>query len=411
MADAFVGRQPIFDRSLNVFGYELLFRGAGGNRADFADGNQATSQVMVNTFLDIGLNTLVGNATAFINLTESFIRGDSPLPFPPRRVVLEVLEDVAPSEEVIAALERLSQEGYALALDDYDFREELAPLLERVDYIKVDLMALGGRNLKASVAGLRRTRPRIKLLAEKIETRAEFEHCRAIGFDYFQGFFLSRPTVVAGKAVAANRLTLIQLLARLQDPNTDMREAERLLAQDLPLVHRLLRYINSAHFSLANKVDSIKRAVTLLGFRTIRNWASLILLSRLSDKPPELLKSTLIRARMCELLAEQAGAGDRDQYFLVGLLSALDAMLDRPMDELLASLPLVEPVKAALLRREGELGNTLQWVLDFETAAWERLIDAPFSAEQFSAAYLEALRWSATTGALTDGEADAESGR
>lgn len=389
----FVGRQPIFNRQQNVVAYELLYRANMDNQALFGDGDLATSEVIINSVLDIGLHSIVGKRTAFFNLTGNFIRGDHPLPLDNRQVVLEILEDVVPDEKLIEGMRELARQKFIIALDDFEYRDELAPLLEIAHIVKLEVMGRSREDLEQRIAQLRPFK--LKLLAEKVESHEEFELCKALGFDYFQGYFLCRPNVIEGKSLPANRLVIMRLLASLQAPDIDMEELEQLIIQDVSLTYRLLRYINSAALSLPNKIDSVHRALLMIGVKTIKNWVSLLLLSRIDNKPMELMRTALIRARMCELLAEQTGhRAEREQYFTCGLFSVLDALMDRPLSELLDELPLSEHIKLAVNEYQGELGHLLQQVIDYERGDWEALRESGISTQEYRRCYLEAVVWS-----------------
>ena len=229
MLDVFVGRQPIYDRRLNVIGYELLFRSHDADRAEFADGDRATSQVILNTFMEIGLERLVGNGLAFINLTRSFILEKHPIPLLNDRVVLEVLEDITVDEELVSALQLLSGRGYKIALDDVVNPRDLGPLLDIADIVKLDLADIERARLGEYADILRQHN--VKLLAEKVETPDVFSICRGHGFDYFQGYFLCRPNVVSGRRMPGIRLSILRLLARLHAPDIDFRELEEISKQ------------------------------------------------------------------------------------------------------------------------------------------------------------------------------------
>ena len=389
----FVGRQPIFNRAQKVVAYELLYRGNGSSQnAEFSDGDSATSEVIINSVLDIGLESIVGKRTAFFNLTSSFIRGDHPLPLDNAQVVLEILEDVVPDEQLIAGMRELARQNYIIALDDFVYREELVPLLEIAHIVKLDVMGLSREMLEQRVAQLKPYK--LKLLAEKVETHEEFELCKELGFDYFQGYFLCRPNIVEGKSLPANRLVIMRMLAALQKPDIDMEEMEQLIIQDVSLTYRLLRYINSAAFALPNKIDSVHRALLMIGTKVIKNWVSLLLMSRIDDKPMELMRTALIRARMCELLAELAGLrSEREQYFTCGLFSVLDAMMDRPLAELLDALPLSDELKLALIEKQGGSGEVLGQVLNYEKGAWGALSHTGTSTHDYRQCYLSAVIW------------------
>lgn len=387
----FVGRQPIFNRKQQVVAYELLYRAGLENNAGSFDGDRATTDVIINSVLDIGLESLVGKRTAFFNLTGNFIRGDHPLPLDNRQVVLEVLEDISLDQGVLDGLKSLVDKRYIIALDDFVFRPETVPLLELAHIVKLEVMGQDHATLSERVAQLKPYK--VKLLAEKVETYEEFMLCKKLGFDYFQGYFLCKPHVVEGKSLPANRLVVLSLLGKLQDPNADIAELEQLIIQDVSLTYRLLRYINSAYFGLSKEIESVHRALVLIGINTIKNWVTLLLMSRIDDKPRELMRTALVRARMSELLAEEIGHKEKDQYFTCGLLSVIDALMDRPMDELLAQLPLSTAVKEALLGGKGELGDALESVLAYEKGAWQALAHTPLTPQQYRHSYLEAVMW------------------
>ena len=403
MDDIFVGRQPIYNNKLEVMAYELLYRSNQENHAQFLDGDVATTEVIINAFLEMGLEQLVGRYPAFINLSRAFIVGDRPLPLSHKRVVLEVLEDIEPDAELIEALRKLARQGYIIALDDFVHRPEFEPLLELAHIVKVDVLGVEPEVLAQRVNRLRRGN--LKLLAEKVETHEQFEHCKQLGFDYFQGYFFCKPNVVQRRVNPANRLVLLGLMAELQHPQTDLQKLEQLVAQDATLTYRLLRYVNSPCVAMRRKIESLRRALVIIGSNTIKNWITLILLTRLDDKPRELMVTALVRAKMCELLGAAHNEHGLDRFFTVGLLSTLDAMLDKPIEELLEGLPLVDEIKAALLRYEGLLGSVLRRVLNYEQGAWGELGTA-LTAGVYQQSYLEAVQWANDSiTALIDGNA------
>lgn len=392
MTELFLARQPIYDRTLNVHGYEILYRSSLENRARVIDGEQATSQVILDTLMEVGLDGLVGNKLAFVNFTRAFLLTDTPLVLPVGRVVVEVLEDAKIDDDLIVALRNLVSLGYPVALDDFFFREELSELVALASIVKLDILQhADAADLERHVAALRRFP--VKLLAEKVETQAQFEMCFRLGFDYFQGYFFCQPRVIKRNRVPANRLNTLRLLSKLQNPKTEFKHLEEIIAQDVTLSYRLLRYINSAFFGLRKKMESVHRAIVYLGYRNIRTWATVIALSGIDDKPSELVTIAMVRARMCELLADTHHQQDRDSYFTVGLFSVLDAMLDQTMAQVLESLPLADAVDAALLQREGHLGETLQCVLDYERGNWEAVEKSGFDSERLKNAYLQAIAW------------------
>jgi EAL and modified HD-GYP domain-containing signal transduction protein len=395
MQDFFLGRQPIFNRDLNIFAYELLFRRSKVEAADVSDGDQATADVVVSAFVDLGLDRVAGDAYAFINCTRAFMISDEHLPFPQGRVVFEVLEDVEPTPETLKGLRSLVDQGYRIAIDDYTFCGERDELLELAHIVKVDIPKVDCEGLAEKVANLHAKG--IKVLAEKVETPDDFDFCRSAGFDYFQGYFLSRPKVIKGRRLAANRLGVLQLLAKLQDPDVSVEEVTHILSEDVTLSYRILRLVNSAFFGLPRKVESIHQAVVYLGLSVIKNWSALLITSGVEDKPRELLKTATVRAQMCRNIAIALGDENPDLYFTVGLFSTLDALMDLPLEEVLEQLPLSDSVIGALLRREGSAGRALTWTLAYEGWRWGDIAREEIDPQILSDAYLEALAWADQT--------------
>lgn len=391
MLDIFVGRQPIYDRNLEVFAYELLFRAGMENQADFQDADRATSEVILNTFMSIGLDNIVGEKMAFINLTRSFVLGKYLLPLPHTRIGLEILEDIEVDTPLIESVRTLAAQGYIIVLDDFVYHDKLRALVDMADIIKIDILALGRERSREHVSLLRDYHT--KLLAEKVETQEDFDFCKELHFDYFQGYFFCQPKVIKGQRIPTNRLATLQLLSKLQNPDTDVQELETLISQDVSMSYKLLRCINSSFYSLPRTVESIRQALIILGNQWLKTWASFILLSSIDDKPHELLQTALVRAKMCELLAAETRKDNKETFFTVGLFSVLDALMDRPMDEVLNALPVSDDIRSALLHCEGPLGRTLYCVLMYERGAWDNIGNCGTSRERITQAYLEALSW------------------
>ena len=393
----FVGRQPIYDRRLEVIAYEVLFRRGAVAQADVLDGDHATAQVLLNTFLEIGLDAVVGQQRAFINCTRGMLLQDMVQVFPPERVGIEVLEDIVVDSDLLVAVRGLATQGYLIALDDFHYQDALRPLLELADVVKLDICALDRPRLDEHVTLLRAYD--VKLLAEKVETHDDFQYCKDLGFDYFQGYFFCRPDLITGRRTPLNRLALLQLLAELQRPEVEFRTLEALCSRDAALSYKLLRIINSAFYGLPRKVESIRHALHLLGLKTLTTWASLLLLARIDTKPHELLRTAMVRAKMCEQLGQAMGQDGSETFFLVGLFSVLDALLDHPLPEVLAALPLADAISQALLHHEGVLGATLRCVLAYERGTWEEVHDLGLAPEVLMHAYLAAIAWTTATSA------------
>ena len=391
--NVYVGRQPIFDRTLNVYAYELLYRPANLQEQSKVKGcgDCATTLTIINTFVEIGLERLVRNKRAAFNLTETFLLEENRIPFTPQQVILEILEDIPVTAPLISAVKRLSEAGYTIALDDYIYNPAHAPLLHLADIVKIDLTLLDKAGIEQHVRELRQYD--VKLLAEKIETPQEYTMCVNLGFDYFQGFFLSHPQTIAAEKMPANRLTILNLLAVLQNPDSENEELAEAINTDVTTSYKLLKMINSAAFNLPRKVESIQHGVMLLGRRKLSSWATMMALSNLNDRPVEILRSAMIRAKMCELLAETAGIRQAESYFTVGLFSALDLIMQQPLHKLLAPLPLSSEIVAALLNHEGILGEALTCAMAYEVGDWPNVHFASLDSQQILIANIEAVTW------------------
>ncbi len=362
-----VGRQAIFNGQLDVFAYELLYRDASG-RNSMTNGDRASSLTLLNAFIEIGLDRIIGPNKAFINVTRHFFVDMPAIPFSPDRVVLEILEDTIVDDALIAGIARMRSEGFEVAIDDYAFQPELAPLLPLVDYIKVEVRPDGLAELERQMPALRATAA--TLLAEKVETAEQFERLSAMGFDCFQGFFFARPKLIRSHRLHEGAAMLMRLLARLNDPAVSIDEVVYLVSQDPGLSFKILRYINSAAVGMRKKVDSIQRAVILMGLQRIRAWASLFAMSGLKGRPMELLNMGILRANLCEQFSRLCGRGDPETAYTVGLLSILDALLAQPIEQLMQDLPLTDEIRQAIVSRAGRYGELLDMVIRIERNQW-----------------------------------------
>jgi EAL and modified HD-GYP domain-containing signal transduction protein len=395
MQTCYIGRQPIFDRSKNVIGYELLYRQSDSLWAHIVDGDQATSQILLTSFWDLGLGKVVGPHRAFVNVTRQFLLNDEWLPPPSDQLVLEILEDILVDQPLIEAVRGLKNKGYQIALDDFIYRDECRPLIELSDIVKLDVQAVRGDQLLEHLEILK-AYP-LRLVAEKVETPELFDRCRELQFDYYQGYFLCKPRMLSSRRLPASRLGVIRLMLQLQTMPPNLGETERLISQDPKLSYNLLRYINSAAFHKSKKIDSIRRAIVYLGEKEIRRWASLILMTAINDKPSELVATSLIRGRMCELLWQRSGGKSAESAFLVGLFSVLDAITDQPLAEALESLPLSSDLAEALLHGKGPYADVLETTLAYERAEWDKLDRKAIPQDDITAAYVEAIDWAETT--------------
>ena len=395
--DLFIARQPIFTRKQAVYGYELLFRSGSANVFSHPDPDQASARVIVDSLLQVGLPTLTGRKRAFINFTRDLLIWDCGALLPKDQAVIEVLETVAPDTETVAACRRLKAAGYLIALDDFDDASGKEPLVALTDIIKVDFLATDNAKRQAIV---RKYAPRgIRLLAEKVETPEDFREAAEYGYTYFQGYFFSKPVMLTGTRAPESRLTYVALLQEVLRPELNSQRVADVIGRDVTLTYKLLRYINSPSFGFRRRIASILEAVMLLGEREVRRWASVIGLACLgSEKPAELVAEAAIRAHFCEALAGDTGlAREAEHLFLIGLLSLLDAILDRPLPQLLDELPIVDKVKGALLGQAGPLRDVHDCVLAYVHGEWGRLTGIMeklrLSEQSLPIRYREAVAW------------------
>ena len=392
MDNLFVARQPIYDTNNHLIGYELLYRAGDTDVAKFEDGKIASSQVILNSFLDIGFDNLVGSSDAFINITEDFILDESLTPMYEKQIVLELLEEITPSEEVVTGVKRLKDHGYKIALDDFKYSHEYDELLDLTEFVKLDVIQLGEEGIVRELDYLKPYN--VKIVAEKVETQEMYTFCKELDFDFFQGFYFCKPELIKHKKTPSNKLVVLNLIKELVDPDFSFSEIEKSLAQDATLTYKLLRYVNSAAFTQRREIDSIKEALALIGGDTILKWTTLILMMQLVEgKPQALLVTALVRAKMCELLGNEFSG----QMFTIGLLSLLDALMDRPLVDILDDLTLSSNVKMALLDYRGDNGGILLNVIRYEQGKWDELIIDGVDMKDYFSSYMDAIQWADST--------------
>jgi c-di-GMP-related signal transduction protein len=374
--DVLVARQAIFDRDRRVHGYELLFRSeAGRNEFDGTEAGLATRQVLANSLLVIGLDNLVGAKKAFINFGRGPLLQGWHASLPRGSTVIELLETVEPDTEVLDACRRLREEGYQIALDDFVFHPGCELLLDVADMVKIEIQSVPRPEQKLLVRSCKARG--LQTLAEKVETYEEFEWARQAGYDYFQGYFFARPVMMRGRQIPAAKLHCLRLLQEAQRPELDFERLEMLILEDVSLSYQLLRYVNSPLFALSSHIRSIRQALVFFGENELRKWIALATLARTAeDKPGELIRHSLVRARFCESVARIAEKGLEQSAFLTGLFSLLDALIDRPLEETLSGMCLAPEITAVLSGQPPE-GNPLAGVYRlaraYEVADWQRV--------------------------------------
>ena len=390
MANFIIGRQQILDQKLNIYAYELLFRGKDFDLNDKNEATQATNQIITDSILELGLNNLVGTHKAFINFTTQNILEKTPLSLPKDRIVIEVLENVDIDLRIINNLKEFSQQGYTIALDDFVFSDEWCPLLEFANIIKLDVMEMGEARTREAIKQLKPFN--IQLLAEKVETHEEFRYLSELGCDYFQGFFFHKPNLVAGKRLGVNQTAALRLLTIINNPDIEFDKLSKAISLDVGLSYKLLHYINSAFFALPSKMESIHRAISYLGLKELKRWSNILTLAALSNKPEATLQNALIRGKMCELLGNLIGEKS-DHFFLIGILSSLDSILDLPLEEALQQLPLADDVVSAILNKQGLAGEALECVINYERWHLSGMYFRNLDQKLISEAYFKSITW------------------
>jgi len=393
----YLARQPILNRARELFAYELLFRNGIQNSCEGLDLELASTSVLDTSFL-IGFEKITAGHRMFINCPRDFLLRDYVSLFPPNLVVVEILENIHPDQEVIEACRHLKHAGYSIALDDFVDSPGWAPLVALADIIKVDFRLTDPKEQHAIVS--RYAEKNIRMLAEKVETREEYAEAMQMGYSLFQGYFFCRPEMMQHRGLPSFKLAYLELLRAATAPEFDIQELASKIKHEASLTFRLLRYLNSAAFGLRVEVHSVPHALSLLGERELRKWIVVVSVGVLADgKPDELMVVPLVRGRFCELLAPLAGMpGHANDLFLMGLLSVMDAILDRPLDSILAELPVRGEIKDALQARAGLYWQLLELATAHERADWEKVSvlasKTGMNEEQVSAQYVSAVDWS-----------------
>jgi EAL and modified HD-GYP domain-containing signal transduction protein len=360
--DVAVVRQPIADERHSVVGYELLF-GGESQSLDSATDAKSTSALLVDAFGDIGLEALSGRYPAWMSIARNFLVEIGPPPVRPDRAVLQIASYPA-RDDLLAVLQQLNRSGYTIALQDYDGRDDVEALLGLCSIVKVSVAGRDDPSLTDII-----TAPKLHgalLVATEVATPEDFERCRALGFSYFQGDFFAKPRVVRQRGVGTGGIASLRALGDLSAADASFEDLERIISSDVGLSLKLLRYVHSAFFALPRNIGSVREALTLLGTRTVRRWATVMALSAVPNAPHELIAIALHRARMCEMLAGSALPEERETLFTIGLFSVSDGLMDVPMEQVLESLPFSDEICAALLRHEGPKGEMLAAVIAYE---------------------------------------------
>lgn len=385
-----MARQPIFDRNQKVVAYELLYRTEDAQGHALFSNSEATSEVILNAYTSISDSGELKRVPAFINLTRDILVEQQLPEVSKKHIVLEILEDIEPDEEVVEAVRKLHAEGYRIAMDDFVYDPKFDSLLELAHIVKVDVFELSMEEVRNQVIQLKKHK--VTLLAEKIETHEQLEACIDLGFKLFQGHFLSKPKVIKGKKIQGSQVALMQLIQELQSSNATPEKLEELIIRDPALTYKLLRIVNSAGYSLVRQVESIAEAIVLLGLEQVKKWATLIAMSSNQDKPEELSRSLLVRGRMCEEIAQALKLSNYGSYFMAGMLSGLHALLDIERETMLEQVPLGDDIKEAVSMGQGPIGQILRNVVNYENGDWD-LLPSDLDGNLYDAAYRASLEW------------------
>jgi len=410
--DIIVTRQPIFDKQKFVFAYELIFR-SGQELQDklmpeyrefkrMNENKEASDPAGIDCLFITGIQRLTGGKRAFIGFNRQMLLDELHLMFPSDLLGVELLEDARtvrntkPGKELVKSLERLKKAGYLLVVNDWLFNKGDISLIKMADIIGVDFRS---RGLQKRFSFYEEPYLRPRFLARNVETPTDFEIASDKGYHYFQGEFFSKPDMISVRSIPGYKINFMRILKEINKPTVHFDEIEKILKRDVSLTYKLLRFVNSAAFGFKTTIQSIRHALALLGEVEIRKWLSLIVLSGMgTDKPHELIRTAIIRAKFCESIAgvlkyKSEAAG----FFLLGMFSMVDAFLDRPMEEILDDLPLKKEIKSALLGNPNHFRDVLDLVIDYERGEWRNVCEVvnrlKLDEQELSTLYLEAIEW------------------
>jgi c-di-GMP-related signal transduction protein len=397
MTEYFFARQPILDTTKSVFGYELLFRNSLQNACNSADGDRATLDILSNALFHASFNQMVGGRHGLVNFTRELLLNDIIFLFSPEEIIVEVLEDVVPEDEIIEACKRLKQSKYKIALDDFIADDLNNPLIQYADIIKVDFLQAGSSDRKLIAKNLLPLN--VTLLAEKVETDQDYQEGLALGYQLFQGYFFSKPMIQSGRRLEPSQIACVRMLQAVFKDQCDYSELNEIISGDMSLSYRMLKLANTPYFGFRTEITSIRHAITLLGCSGLKRFVSLVVISStIGNKPVELALTCLARARMAEAVAPLINHSDEAAaLFLTGLFSLLDALLDCPMEEALADLPIAQEIKAALLGDQNTLRGALDAIVAYERGDWDQFKSAAsaikLDEDSFPAIYASSIEW------------------
>ncbi|WP_160672905.1 HDOD domain-containing protein [Clostridium sp. C8-1-8] len=393
--EIFIARQPIFNRNKRVFGYELLYRNSNVNKFANIDGDIATRKLLSNAAV-LELDKITEGKKAFINFTQNTLIEELPTLLPKETVVVEILEDVELTDDVITACKKLKNKGYTIAVDDFANDRDITPLIGMLDIVKVDFSLTTEEQQKEICSTFKKLG--IKVLAEKVENSIDFEKALDVGYDYFQGFFFSKPKIISGKHSPVASTSFVIFMRELKKSDVSLESLEQFIISDASLSYKLIKYINSAHFGIPNRIKSVRQAITLLGIKELEKWVILLSFNLFTDPDyEELSKNAMVRAHFCEALCEAMGNSVSASAFMVGLFSHLDVVLSTDMETLLEELPVDEEIKRALIKKDNFLYEILDISISYESMDVDKLMifteKHNIAIEKLSNIYIDSLEW------------------
>ena len=387
-SNCLLSRQPIYGPEMNVTSYELRSNYVNDETSANLDHDQL--RTVFKMFTDAGLDLVVGESQSLVTLTPEALSEGLWKTIPKSRVTIGYLQPFEPQDETARLLTEVAGAGYRLALSG-KLPGECMSMLSGGDHtVILDVTDFTPDGLQERVDSLRAYKS--KITATRVDTHDDLEYCKSLEFDFYQGQFLFKPAAKR-KSIPVNRMNMIRLLSKLHDPKIPMPEIEKLVSQDVALSFKILRYANSAGAGLQREVNSAGHAVRLIGMKTVKAWSSALLLSSVDDKPRELMTSGLVRARMCELLGGSLETAKEESFLSAGLLSVLDALLDCPMEQAIAELPLSEEIKIALIKGDGPIGQALHCAIAYERADWDGVRFYGQHSSSIRAKYMSAIEW------------------
>jgi len=396
--DHFITRHAIFDRDSKVYAYEISFRTDLEKLAqNKPKEDQKASKVLTESFFSMGIESITDGKPAFVRFTQNLIISEFALMFPKELITIIIGEEVTATDKVIAAVKELKDNGYLLVLDDFSFNQNTAKLTPYAHMVIIDGDKVGDFIRKSIV---KRLQPQgMKCLIKNIESQDAFYKAFPQDFDYFQGNFFSKPALVEKKDVPVSKFNFLEMLKEITQPQFDFNKIETIVKRDVSLTFKLLKMINSSAYGIKNEVKSIKQALVLLGANEVKKWVTLVILSNIGDdKPDELMKKALVRAKFLELISPAAGlSNEASDIFLVGMFSLMDTLMGQPLDSILSGLPLSEEIKNTLLGEESPYKNIYQLVLSYEDGDWDKVktlaVEAQIEEDPLPEQYKTAIEW------------------